>query len=117
MKKAIVFVRSAPYGVATSAEAFRAIIGIAAMGIHTDVIFADDGIYVGMKNQKPEDIGMKNIGAFYSNLKEYDVKAYFLSECLALRDLDKDDILFGEVIDRSTLKDMIDSSDVVLQFT
>ena len=117
MEKALFLVRSAPYGTASSGEAYRAIIGLGGMGTPTSVVLMCDGVYNVKKGQNPEKLDMHPIEKAYETLAEYDIKLYILKKSLEERNLTFDQILDAEIIECDKLKALIDEHDCVISFS
>ncbi|RKZ28133.1 hypothetical protein DRQ26_01720 [bacterium] len=116
-KKITILVRSCPYGMATSAEAFRGVVGLAGMDHKVKVVFVDDGIYSLKKDQHPEIIEMKDISKGYATIGDFDAENYILEEDMKERNLSPDDFALGNIINKDELKKIIDDSDVVMSFS
>ena len=117
MKKVVILLRTCPYGMATAGEAFRAAIGLAGLDHDVSMVFIDDGVMAGIKGQNPAVIEMQDVSQAYQELPEFGGKNYFVKECLERRNINPDDLPFGEVIDMNRVKEMIDSADVVMSFS
>jgi len=117
MKKACVLVRSCTYGMASSGEAFRTIIGLAGMGVETNAVLLDDGVFVALKGQDPSVIEMQNLEKAYNSLKDFGAKLYIHKKSMEKRGIKEDEILEAEVINTDTLRKMINETDAVITFT
>ena len=116
-KKVIILVRSCPYGMATAAEAYRAAIGLGAMEHEVSVIFIQDGVFAALKGQKPQEISMSDVSKAYSGIGEFGVKTYITESCIKARNIARDELVFGTVIDLKAVKELVDNSDFALSFS
>ena len=116
-KKVLILVRTCPYGNATAGEAFRMASGLAGMEHDVEVVFMQDGVFSAVKWQKPEIISMSDISKAFGAIGEFGAKTYIVKECTVKRNIKPDDIAFGDFIDYSQLKRMIDVSDFVFSFS
>lgn len=117
MKNVVILLRTCPYGMATAGEGFRAASGLAGIGQNVSVVFMEDGVLAGVKNQNPDIISMQNVSQAYKELPEFGGQNYFLRDSLEERNIKPDDLEFGEIIDNDKLKEMLDTSDVVMSFS
>jgi len=115
-KKVVILVRSAPYGMATAGEAFRAIIGMAGMGVETHAVLVDDAVLVALKGQNPEALGMHRMDEVYSQLADFNAKLYVHLPSLDYRSLPKDNCIEAQMIDNADLRELIASVDHVITF-
>ena len=114
----IVFlIRTCPYGMASAAEAYRAVIGVAGMGLATKAVFVEDGVYSIVKNQKPETIDMHPIVEAYKQVGEFGAKLYIHKESMEQRGLNSDEIIEAEIIDTEELKKIIEGAKHIVTFT
>jgi tRNA 2-thiouridine synthesizing protein C len=115
-RKVMILIRAAPYGMATAGEAFRAIIGLAGMGIETHAVLADDGVLVAHKGQSPDALGMHNLSQAYSQLRDFGAKLYVHLESLTQRGLLQEECISVEFITDDRLRELIASVDHVITF-
>lgn len=115
-KKVMILVRTAPYGMATAGEAFRAIIGLAGMGVETHAVLADDGVLVAHKGQSPDALGMHNLSQAYSQLASFGAKLYVHLPSLFERGLLQEECISVEFISDENLRELISSVDHVITF-
>ncbi len=116
-KKVAVLIRSAPYGMATAGEGFRALIGLVSMGIQTHVVLVDDGVMVALKGQNPEALQMHRLSDAYSQLPEFGAKLYVHLPSLTQRGLLQEDCISVEFLDDDKLRGLISSVDHVITFS
>jgi len=116
MKKVIVLLRTAPYGLASGGEAFRLIIGLAGMGMDTTAVLVDDGVYCGIKDQKAESIEMKPLDQAYGQLSEFGAKLFIHKESIEERGISHDRIIKAEFITTRDLANLVVKSDTVISF-
>ncbi len=115
--KAVFLIRTCPYGMASAAEAYRAVIGVAGMGIETKAVFVEDGVYSIVKNQNPEGIDMHPIVEAYKQVKEFGAELYVHKESLEERGLSPDELIEAKVINTEELRKLIEDTDKVITFT
>lgn len=115
-KKVMILIRSAPYGMATAGEGFRALIGLVSMGIQTHVVLADDGVMVALKNQSPEVLDMNNLVDLYAQLPGLGAKLYLYHPSLADHGISPDDCIEAEVLGDEKLRELISVVDHVITF-
>ncbi len=115
-KKVMILIRTAPYGMASAGEGFRAIIGLAGMGVETHAVLADDGVLVAKKRQNPEALGMHKLEDAYSQLGDFGAKLYVHEPSLTERGLLKDDCISVEFITNDELRELISKVDHVITF-
>ncbi|NLI97615.1 hypothetical protein GX441_03025 [bacterium] len=116
-KKVIVLIRTSPYGMATAGEGFRAIIGLAGMGVETHAVLADDGVLVALKDQSPEALGMHKLSEAYSQLSDFGARLYLHSPSLDARGISVQNCITAETLDDQALASLIASVDHVISFT
>jgi sulfur relay (sulfurtransferase) DsrF/TusC family protein len=116
-KKVIVLIRTSPYGMATAGEGFRAIIGLAGMGVETHAVLADDGVLVALKDQNPAALGMHKLSDAYSQLADFGAKLYLHTPSLDARSVSPENCIAAETLDDRALAALIASVDHVISFT
>jgi tRNA 2-thiouridine synthesizing protein C len=118
VKKFMYVNRKAPYGTVYALESLEVVLIGAAFDQDVSLAFIDDGVYQLTKGQSTDGIGMKNFSPTYRALEMYDVeKLYVDQQSLEDRGLTEDDLIVPvEVMDSATLREMMDSQDVVLSF-
>jgi tRNA 2-thiouridine synthesizing protein D len=115
-KKVLVLIRTAPYGMAAAGEGFRAIIGLAGMGIETHAVLVDDGVLVALKGQDPDAIAMHKLSDVYSQLADFGAKLYVHYPSLTERGLLKENCIGVEFITDENLRELIWKVDHVITF-
>jgi len=86
--------RKAPYGTVYALESLEVVLIGAAFEQNVSLAFIGDGVYQIAKNQKTDDIGMKNFSPTYKALGDYEVtKLYVEKESLEARGLTLDDLM------------------------
>ena len=78
MNKAVVLMRKAPYGSVYAAEGFRSVMGIGIFEMDVALVFAEDGVYVLVKEQNPEKLDMKPYDLMVRQHKDLGQSAYDL---------------------------------------
>ncbi len=115
-KKVIVLIRTSPYGMASAGEGFRAVIGLAGMGVETHAVLADDGVLVAHKGQSPDALGMHNLSEAYSQLGEFGAKLYVHLESLTRRGFLQEECIPVEFVTDERLRELIAEVDHVITF-
>jgi sulfur relay protein TusC/DsrF len=116
VKKVLILVRTSPYGMATAGEGFRAIIGLAGMGVQTHAVLADDGVLVALKGQNPSVLNMHKLEDAYSQVSDFGAKLYVHQPSLAERGILQDDLISVESLTDDSLRDLIEYVDHVITF-
>lgn len=118
IKKFMYVNRKAPYGTIYALEALEVVLIAAAFDQDVSMVFCDDGVYQIAKGQHTKFIDVKNFSPTYRALEGYDVeKLYVSKESLEERGLTKEDLLVDvEVVDNTTMADLMEDQDVVLSF-
>jgi len=116
VKKFMFMNRKAPHGTIYALEVLEMVLISAAFDQDVHLAFLDDGVYQIVKNQKPEEIEMKNFSKTYRALEGYDIeKLYVEKESMEERGLSEDDFIVDvEVLPRAEMAKLIDGMDVVL---
>lgn len=115
-KKVLVLIRTAPYGMASAGEGFRAIIGLAGMGVETHAVLVDDGVLIAHKGQNPDALAMHKLEDAYVQLSDFGAKLYVHLASLAQRGILKEDCIPVEFIDDDKLRELIRKVDHVITF-
>lgn len=116
VKKVLILIRTSPYGMASAGEGFRAIIGLAGMGVETHAVLVDDGILVAHKGQDPEVLGMHKLEDAYSQVADFGAQLYVHEPSLGERGLLKDDCISVEFLTDDKLRELISTVDHVITF-
>jgi sulfur relay protein TusC/DsrF len=117
VKKVIVLIRTSPYGMATAGEGFRAIIGLAGMGVETHAVLVDDGVLVALNDQNPDSLGMHKLSDAYSQLADFGAKLYLHTPSLDLRGISTEYCISAQTLDDNQLAELVSSVDHVVSFT
>jgi len=117
MKKIVFLIKPAPYGMATAAEGFRAIIATAGMGIETHAVLVEDGVFVAKTGQQPGSIAMQKLETAYNQLSDFGATLYIHKESAEERGLDEKDTIPARWISLPELKNLIQTSDFVVSFS
>jgi tRNA 2-thiouridine synthesizing protein C len=116
MKNVLILATKVPYGTVFSVEGFLAAMAIASMDIPTDLVLIDEGIYCGLKGQKPEGIGHLPIDQAFGGATEFNIKLYVHKESLDKYGLDKDKLVDAELLDTQKLKTMVKEAQAIITF-
>lgn len=115
-KKVLILIRACPYGMASAGEGFRAIIGLAGMGVETHAVLVDDGVLVARKGQDPDALAMHKLEDAYSQVADFGARLYVHLPSLSQRDLLKEDCISVEFITDEKLRELISAVDHVITF-
>jgi len=84
-------VKSSPYGSVLAAECFRIATAIIAMDVLPQVLFIDDGVYCLLKEQNPEQAGLRSFSERLKTLADL-IGLYVAEHSLHRRNLKKTDL-------------------------
>ena len=117
-KRVLVMVRKSPYGTVYPAEALRAMMGLAAFEVKVEVLLIHDGVFLAVKDQNPEGIEMKALGAVLPDLDEMDInKFYVCGESLKERNITVDQLTVeAEVCTPDNFEEKLTQFDHILPF-
>ena len=79
-KKILVIMKKSPYGTVYAAEALRAMMGLAVFEVDVEVLLIHDGVFVALKDQKPDAIEMKSLGAVLPQLTDMDINKFYVCD-------------------------------------
>lgn len=132
IKKFLYINRRAPHGSNYAQEGLEVALIGAAFEQDVAMAYIDDGVFQLKTDQDTSDIGTKNFSATYRALGDYEVKKIYVErESLEQRGLSQDDLMplvyededddweekpLISVVSASELQDVIEQSDVVLNF-
>jgi len=118
VKKALILIRTAPYGEASPAEGFRVIMALPSMGIETTALVMEDGVFCLLKAADPTQVGWRgNLANAFAQAGEYDAKLVVHRPSLASRGLREDEIIQHHgLVGEADVKGLMDGADVVLAF-
>jgi tRNA 2-thiouridine synthesizing protein C len=132
IKKFLYINRRAPHGSNYAQEGLEVALIGAAFDQDVAMAYIDDGVFQLKTDQDTSDIGTKNFSATYRALGDYEVKKVYVErESLEQRGLSQDDLMplvyededddweekpLISVVSASELQDVIEQSDVVLNF-
>ena len=110
--------RHSPYGTVYPAEGFRAIMGTAVFELDIVVVFVDDGVYVALRGQKPDELDMKPLGEGFPSLSDVGVKEFYVhDESLVERGLSAGDLTVeAAVVGSARLAEVLAGCSAVLPF-
>jgi len=132
VKKFLYVNRRAPHGSNYAQEGLEVALIGAAFDQDVAMAYVDDGVFQLKINQDTSEIGTKNFSATYGALGDYDVKKVYVErESLASRGLSEEDLMplvyededddwaekpMIHLVDAAELSEIIEQSDVVLNF-
>jgi tRNA 2-thiouridine synthesizing protein C len=110
--------RHSPYGSVHPAEGFRAMMGTAVFEMDIVVVFVDDGVYVALKGQKPDELDMKPLGEGFPGLADLGVKEFYVHDAsLTERGLSASDLsVDAAVADAARIAEVLAGCSAVLPF-
>lgn len=108
----------APYGTVYAAEAIRTIMGLAAFEVNVEILFIHDGVFVALKDQKPKNVEMKSLGDILPNLKEMDIKNFYVyEESLTERNITMDQLVMDvKLCNADNIEQLLDQYDHIIPF-
>lgn len=115
-KKVLILAKSAPYGTVFSVEGFLAAMAIASMDIPTNLVLLDEGIYCGLKDQKPEGIGHQPISEAFGSASQFNIDLFIHKESMEKLNVKKDKMIEGELVDSEKLKGLVKEADAIITF-
>ena len=132
IKKFLYINRRAPHGSNYAQEGLEVALIGAAFDQDVAMAYIDDGVFQLKTDQDTSEIGTKNFSATYRALGDYEVKKIYVEkESLEQRGLSQEDLMplvyededddweekpLIEVVSATALQDIIEQSDVVLNF-
>lgn len=117
MKKILFVQQRPPYGSLFGQEGLDAILMGSAF-VKCSVYFSGDGLFQVLRNQKPDDLHLKNYSVTYEALKDYGVTSLYASEddmrtrCVLVEDL----LVPVEVLSNHQITEVFAQHDVILSF-
>jgi tRNA 2-thiouridine synthesizing protein C len=110
--------RHSPYGSVHPAEGFRAMMGTAVFEMDIVVVFVDDGVYVALKGQKPDELDMKPLGEGFPGLADVGVQEFYVHDAsLTERGLSASDLsVDAAVADAARIAEVLAGCSAVLPF-
>lgn len=117
-KKILIMIRKSPYGTVYPAEALRAAMGLAQFGVEVEILFIHDGVFMALKEQNPEEIEMKALGAVLPELKEMDIKKFYVcGESLQERNITPDQLTVeAEICTPENFEEKLNQFDHIFPF-
>jgi len=116
MKNVLILARRAPYGSIFSVEGFLAAMAIASMDIPTDLVLIDEGIFCGLKEQKPDEIGHQPIDQAFGGAAEFDINLFVHKESLEKFKIPQEKLVPAELVDDEKLKTMVKEAKAIITF-
>ncbi len=116
MKKVLLIVNKSPFGSVFAAEALRAGIAFAGMDLKTKLVFANDGVFCLLKNQKPEIMGITGLKEGFDNAKEFGLEIFADSESLKERNIKKEDLFNVKRISITETRRFMDDAETIINF-
>jgi tRNA 2-thiouridine synthesizing protein C len=116
MKKAVVLVRTCPYGMASAGEGYRSISALAGLEIATTAVLVDDGVFVALTGQNPSAIAMSSIEQAYGMLSEFGAKVVIHRESVEARSIPPEKLMDFPLVGDDDVRSLLGEADVVLSF-
>ncbi len=118
MKKALILIRTAPYGEASPAEGFRVIMTLPSMGMETTALVMEDGVFCLVKEADAHRVGWRaNVSEAFAQTKEYDAKLRVHQPSLDARGLTQEEIIAHDgAVNDEGVKRLVDEANVILAF-
>jgi tRNA 2-thiouridine synthesizing protein C len=118
VKKAVVIIRSAPYGEASPAEGFRVVMALPASGIETTAVVMDDGVLCLRRAADPARVGWRgNLADAFAQTGEFDARLMVHRPSLAARGLSEAQIVPPHgFVDDEGLKALLQEAHTILAF-
>ncbi len=116
MNNVLVLATRAPYGSIFSVEGFLAAMAIASMDIPTNLVLMGEGIYCGLKGQKPDGIGHQPIDQAFGGASEFNISLYIHKESMDKYGVMKDKLVDGKILSTEELKSMVNEAKAVITF-
>jgi sulfur relay (sulfurtransferase) DsrF/TusC family protein len=118
MKKALILIRTAPYGEASPAEGFRVIMTLPSMGIETTALVVEDGVFCLVKEADATRVGWRgNVSEAFAQTPEYEARLLVHRPSLHARGLREHEIIGHDgAIGDEDVKRLVDEAQVVLAF-
>lgn len=116
-KKVGIVVSKAPYGSAVMGEAFRAAMGLPAVGIDTDVILEGDAVFALVNDGTPfESLEFGNMKDAFMQFDEYGFNLFIHKPSVEARGLKCEQLAACSPLDDAQFKEMLRNYDVILRF-
>lgn len=108
----------APYASISAKESLDAALVGAAFGQEISLLFRGDAVYQLIKNQSPDVLPQKNIGAALTALELYDIQQVFVCrQSMLTRGLKANDfVIETQPFDPEQLADLMEAQDHILTF-
>lgn len=116
MKKVLILARKAPYGMVYTIEGFLAAMAMTSMGLPTDFVLLEDGVYCAVKGQNPEGIGHQTIQLALEGASGLGVKLSIHKASLDERGLKEKELVPAEFVDDEALARMVKEASAVMTF-
>ncbi len=116
MKNVLILARRAPYGSVFCIEGFLAAMAMASMEIPVDLVLIDEGIFCGLKEQKPDEIGHQPIDQALGGAAEFDINLFFHKESLEKFKIPQEKLVPAELADDEKLKKMVKDAKAIITF-
>jgi sulfur relay (sulfurtransferase) DsrF/TusC family protein len=118
VKKALILIRTAPYGEASPAEGFRVVMTLPSMGMETTALVMEDGVFCLVRDADATRVGWRgNLADAFAQTREFDARLLVHEPSMNARGLAESEIIAHDgAVDDETVKALIDGADVVLAF-
>ena len=118
MKKALILIKTAPYGEASSAEGYRVVMALPSMGMETTALVMEDGVFCLVREADATQVGWRaNLSDAFAQAGEFDAKLCVHRPSLEARGLNENEIIAHDgTVNDEDVKKLIDEADVVMAF-
>jgi len=118
VKKILLVQRTMAYGTSSAQEALDVALLASTFEQQVSLLFVDDGVFLLKKNQKPEQLQLKNFTQAYKALTLYGIeKIYVAVESLQQRGLTAADLMIPvAVLDNAEVAKILQAQDAILTF-
>lgn len=115
MSKILVISRQAPYGSGAAREALDLALAGALFDQSISILLLDDAVFQLLPDQRPKEIGQKNIGAMMQSVPIYDIdNIYLAARALTERGLTVSTLSFpAKALSAAEIKQLIQAQDQV----
>ncbi len=116
-KKVAIVVSKPPYGTAVMGEAFRAAMGLPAVGIETIVVLEGDAVFALLKGGNPKRaLDMGNLGEAFMQFEDYGFNLFVHKPSVLARGITCEQMMACQALEEDEFKKMLREQDAILRF-
>ncbi len=94
MKRAVVLIRSGPYGEASAAEGFRVVMTLPAMGVETTVVALEDGVFCLVRGGDGARVGWRgSLSQVFAQASEFEARLLVHKPSLLQRGIQEEELV------------------------